>query len=80
MTSATFFSSAAVRNRPSATVRARAFSQPGVVPTTVVVQFAVPAVRVCGAWDIGATAAMSGAAALEASAPASAVVSVRRGT
>src|SRR6185437_14828660 len=44
VTSATLFSSAAVRNRPSARDRARIFSQVGVVPTTVVVQLAVPAV------------------------------------
>ena len=76
VTSATFFSSAAVRNRPSASVRARTSASSGVVPTTLVVQLAVPAVRVCPVIEIGATAAMSGAAVLDASAPASCRVSV----
>ena len=46
------------------------------VPTTVVVQLAVPAVRVSDDCVVGATALMSGATALEDSASASAMVKV----
>ena len=76
VTSATFFSSAAVSHRPSATVRARARSQLGVVPTTLVDQFLVPAIRVAPVCEVGATTAMSGAADLVPSASASCTVSV----
>ncbi|HEX5346590.1 MAG TPA: hypothetical protein VFW64_05735, partial [Pseudonocardiaceae bacterium] len=57
------------------TVRARTVVQSGVVPTTVVVQFEVPAVSDSERCTVGATAAMSGATTFEASAVAS--VSVR---
>ncbi len=46
------------------------------MPTTLVDQLAVPAVRVAAVIETGATTAMSGAAALDASAPASCRVRV----
>ncbi len=71
--------SAASMNRPSDTDRPRTGSQDGVVPTTVVVQFADPFTSSCELLcDTGATPATSGAASLEFSASASAVVSVVR--
>src|ERR1700691_3831916 len=59
--------------RPSVTVRSRTVSHDGLVPFTVLVQlleFAV-SVRVSSDETTGATAAMSGATVLEASAAAS---------
>ncbi len=65
-----------VRKRPDAILRARTDSQSGVVPTTVVVQFDVPAVSDRLRWLAGATAAMSGATSFEARASASCTVRV----
>jgi hypothetical protein len=77
VTAAAFVSSAAVRNRPDATVRPRTDAHCEVVPTTVVVQFVAPltsdSLLLC---RIGATPLMSGAAVFELSAVASAMVSV----
>ena len=75
-TAASAVSSAAVMKRPSATLRARTDSQSGWCPTTVVVQLVPAAVSVSDRDVAGATAAMSGATVFDASAVASASVSV----
>ena len=69
-------SSAWVKNRPSATVRARTPSHDGVVPTTLVVQLVLPLTRDASVVETGATAAISGAVAWSDNATASRVVSV----
>ena len=69
-------SSAWVKNRPSATVRARTPSHDGVVPTTLVVQLVLPLTSDASVVETGATAAMSGAVVWSANATASRVVSV----
>src|SRR6476620_5205625 len=76
VTAATSASSWSVRKRPAASVLARTSSQDGDVPTTVVVQFVLPAVNDNELFLIGATALTSGAATEEASADASLMVSV----
>src|SRR6266536_4119771 len=76
VTAAALASSAAVRNRPLASVRPRTSCQDGVVPTTVVVQFVEPLTTDCEPCSTGATPATSGAAVCDDSAAASAVVSV----
>src|SRR4051812_10272533 len=76
VTAVPFVSSAAVRNRPLSSVRARTRSQESFVPTTLVVQFVDAAVNDAEVEVVGATAAMSGATVFDASASASAVVSV----
>jgi len=75
-TAALSATSALVRKRPSDSVRARTSSHDGPVPTTEVVQLVEPAVSDSEVDLIGATAAMSGAATVEARASASSVVSV----
>ena len=76
VTDAASLSSAVVKNRPSVRLRALTGSQSGVVPTTLVVQFVVPAVRDCEPETTGATRAMSGATTGLASAVASRIVRV----
>ena len=76
VTAAASLSSAALKNRPWVRLRARTGSQSGVVPTTFVVQFVVPAVSDCEPVTTGATLAMSGATTGLASAVASRVVRV----
>src|SRR5450759_1882309 len=75
-TDAASLSSAVVKKRPSVRLRALTASQSGVVPTTLVVQFVLPAVNDCEPVTTGATRAMSGATTGLASALASRVVSV----
>ena len=64
------------RKRPWATVRERTVNHEGVDPTTVVVQLAVPAVRLSDDCVMGATALISGATVFDSRADTSAVVSV----
>src|SRR6185312_6135671 len=68
--------SAASRNLPPERVRARTESQSGWLPTTEVVQFDEPAVNGSDVETVGATALMSGATVLSASAAASRTVNV----
>src|SRR4029077_20849798 len=68
VTAATSASSWSVRNLPAASVLARTDNQDGDVPTTVVVQLAVPAVSDSELFLIGATALTSGADTGDASA------------
>jgi len=75
-TDAASLSSAVVKKRPSVRLRALTGSQFGVAPTTLVVQFAVPAVRDWELVTTGATRAMSGATTALERADASRVVSV----
>src|SRR5665647_884979 len=73
---AELLSSAKLKKRPSARLRALTWSQSGVVPTTLVVQLVVPAVSDCDPVTTGATLAMSGATTRLASAVESRIVSV----
>src|SRR5438105_14827854 len=68
--------SASVKKRPDDNVRARTVSHDAVVPVIDVVQFVLPFVNACELLRVGATARMSGAAILDASAVASLMVSV----
>ena len=77
-TLARFVSSSAVKNAPDAMVRPRTSSQSSVVPVTDVVQLVSPATSDADVVFSAATLPMSGAFTDEASASASAVVSVVR--